>query len=50
MITGKVRSRLEDMYGQILVDVILYGSQARGDSTVDSDIDLAVILDKDLNK
>jgi len=40
-----VRRRIEAVYGERLVDVILYGSEARGDARPDSDIDLIVLLD-----
>ena len=44
----EVRKRLSDSLGQP-VKVIMYGSQARGDATKYSDIDLLVIL-PDVNK
>lgn len=31
-------------YGARLVDVLVFGSRARGDATADSDVDLAIIL------
>jgi uncharacterized protein len=40
-----VRGRIEVLYGERLVDVILYGSEARGDAGADSDIDLLVLLE-----
>jgi predicted nucleotidyltransferase len=40
-----VAAELRMLYGDRLVDVFLYGSQARGDAHPDSDVDLAVILD-----
>ncbi|NOH03939.1 MAG: nucleotidyltransferase domain-containing protein [Chloroflexi bacterium] len=42
-LAAKVRERLTEELGQP-VEVILFGSQARGDSTKHSDIDLFVIL------
>jgi predicted nucleotidyltransferase len=40
------RRRLHDIYGRHLRGVYLYGSAARDKLTPDSDIDIAVILDK----
>ncbi|OGO40080.1 MAG: hypothetical protein A2Z04_03185 [Chloroflexi bacterium RBG_16_57_9] len=36
---------LQERFGHQLVDVLLFGSRARGESHPDSDIDVAVILD-----
>jgi predicted nucleotidyltransferase len=44
------RSRLRDIYGKRLRAVYLYGSAARDRLTPDSDIDIAVILDKIANR
>ena len=36
--------RVKSAYGDDFVEVVLFGSQARGEATEDSDIDVAVIL------
>lgn len=43
-ILGKLRSYLEDSYGDRLAQIVLYGFQARGDATLDSDIDVLIVL------
>jgi predicted nucleotidyltransferase len=45
-IAGKVRAGLERIYGERLRGVYLYGSAARDELTPESDIDVAVILDR----
>ena len=42
------KERLKSVYGDRLVDIILYGSYARGDQDKESDVDLLVLL-KDIN-
>jgi uncharacterized protein len=46
-ILKRFRAALDEMYGERLERVVLYGSQARGDAAEDSDYDVAVFL-KDL--
>ena len=45
-LAAEVRNRISDALGQP-VKVIMFGSQARGDATKDSDIDLLVLVDDD---
>ena len=43
-ILAELKSRLEALYGDRLVNLVLYGSQARGDAEPGSDIDVLVVL------
>jgi len=43
-IAAELRRRFERVYGDRLVAVVLYGSQARGDAEPASDIDVMVVL------
>jgi predicted nucleotidyltransferase len=49
-ITSKVREELKRIYGERLRGVYLYGSAARDQLTPDSDIDIAIVLDKLTNR
>ena len=49
-IVREFKAALQDLYGERLHDVILYGSYARGDFDEESDIDLMVVLnDEEVN-
>ena len=43
-ILADLRRALEDIYGDRLVKLVLFGSRARGDEESESDIDVAVVL------
>jgi predicted nucleotidyltransferase len=43
-ILAELRCRFETLYGERLVQMILFGSQARGDAEPGSDIDVLVVL------
>ena len=43
-ILHQLKERLANLYGERLSAVLLYGSQARGDATQDSDIDVLIVL------
>ena len=43
-ILNELRQALETIYGERLEQVILFGSQARGDSQIGSDIDVLIVL------
>ena len=48
-ILSELRGRLQSLYGDRLAKVILFGSQARGEATENSDIDVMVILKGDVS-
>lgn len=41
---AELRQYLEALYGERLVQIVLYGSQVRGDARSDSDIDVLIVL------
>ena len=41
---GRIKRYLQDLYGDRLEAILLYGSEARGDSRPDSDIDILILL------
>ncbi len=43
-ILAELKQRLTALYGERLVRLVLFGSQARGDATAESDIDTLVVL------
>ncbi|HIJ44486.1 MAG: nucleotidyltransferase domain-containing protein [Rhodospirillales bacterium] len=43
-VLSEYRARLEEIYGERLVRLVLFGSQARGDANPDSDIDVMIVL------
>ena len=44
VILNQLRSRFQEIYGDRLVKMVLFGSQARGDAQPDSDIDVLIVL------
>ena len=46
-ITTEFKQKMEELYGDQLAKVLLYGSYARGDYHAESDIDLMVVLRTD---
>lgn len=44
-----LRGRLEAFYGDRLDQVVLYGSYARGEETPDSDVDVMVVLEGEVD-
>lgn len=44
IILAELRRRFEVLYGERVVQMMLFGSQARGDAEPESDIDVLVVL------
>lgn len=45
---AEAKARLGELYGDRLARVVLYGSRARGDAGPDSDVDLLVVLHREV--
>ena len=43
-ITNRIAAYYRKLYGEDIVDILLYGSYARGDFTEDSDIDIVAVV------
>ena len=48
-ILAELKPQLEEIYQERLVQMVLYGSQARGEATSDSDIDVLIVLQDPVN-
>ena len=48
-IVSELRKSFEALYGDRLINMILFGSHARGDAEPGSDIDVLVVLDGQVN-
>jgi uncharacterized protein len=44
VLLAHIKSRLQAVYGDRLRGLVLYGSEARGEATSDSDVDILVLL------
>ena len=45
---AEFKKEIEELYGERLKDVVLYGSWARGKPTEESDIDLLIVLEGEI--
>jgi len=43
-IKSRVKQKLKSLFKDNLIALVLFGSQARGDATVESDVDVLVVL------
>lgn len=50
MVLNEVKNASQQLYGDKLDRIILYGSYARGDNTEESDIDVMIILNCDADE
>jgi predicted nucleotidyltransferase len=48
-VVSELRERLEDIYGDRLCHMLLYGSEARGDAVSGSDVDVLVVLEGEVS-
>lgn len=48
-ILAELRRRFEALYGERLVQMVLFGSQARGDAEPGSDVDVLIVLRGPIN-
>lgn len=48
-LVDQVKAHLNEVYGEGIKRVILYGSHARGEATKNSDVDVLVLTDPSLN-
>ncbi|KKN62903.1 hypothetical protein LCGC14_0507150 [marine sediment metagenome] len=48
-ILKKFKKQIQQLYGDRLKNVILYGSYARNEETVESDLDLAIIIEGEIS-
>lgn len=48
-ILSELKGRLQELYGERLVQLVLFGSHARGDAVEGSDIDVLVVLSGEVN-
>ncbi len=46
-VANEYKAELQKLYGDELAELILFGSYARGDYWEESDVDFAVVLDKE---
>lgn len=48
-ILSRLKEYLQELYGERFSKMILFGSQARGEATTDSDIDVLIVLKGDVD-